>query len=244
MQKMPSARKRPLAKLVFDFWREQTRGRTEDVVVSVIFRILADEVVCRSAENRLDASGESEHSQVADQILSFLKGLAAEREEEEERRKREERERDAEEDGIDIEDDEEDEESGQDEGEPLPVKERQPSIPRWELNPEDEGEDEVDEMDDSDDAETVRIQAKPVKKRPRKNAKASAANGKDHPKTAKASGARTGKLAVKVGKGKGRQKPLQKRIKLMLSGTRSEQEEEDELKSEEDKNHEISHDFS
>ncbi|KAL1699511.1 hypothetical protein EV121DRAFT_216080 [Schizophyllum commune] len=169
---------------------------------------------------------------------------AKEREEEEERKKREEREMEAEEVGIDIEDDDEDEESGQDEGEPSPVKERQPSIPRWELNPEDEGEDEVDEMDDSDDAETIRIQAKPVKKRPRKNAKASTANGKDHPKTAKASGARTGKLAVKVGKGKGRQKPLQKRIKLMLSGTRSEQEEEDELRSEEDKNHEISHDFS
>ena len=50
--------------------------------------------------------------------------------------------------------------------------------------------------------------------------------------------------AAEVGKGKGRQKPLQKRIKLMLSGTRSEQEEEDELRSEEDKNHEISHDFA
>lgn len=75
--------RRPLAKLVFDFWSVQTKGRTEDVVVSVIFRILADEVVCRSAENRLDASGESEHSQVADQILNFLADLAKAREEEE-----------------------------------------------------------------------------------------------------------------------------------------------------------------
>ena len=75
--------RRPLAKLVFDFWKKQTEGRTEDIVVSVIFRILADEVVFRSAENKSDASGESEHSQVADQILSFLTDLAADGEEEE-----------------------------------------------------------------------------------------------------------------------------------------------------------------
>ncbi|KZT64852.1 hypothetical protein DAEQUDRAFT_732143 [Daedalea quercina L-15889] len=75
--------RRPLAALVFDFWQRQTKGRTEDVAVSVVFRVLADEVVFRSAENKADASGESEDSQVAHRILDFLVRLAAEREEEE-----------------------------------------------------------------------------------------------------------------------------------------------------------------
>lgn len=76
--------RRPLAALVFEFWKEQTKGRTEDMAVSVVYRILADEVVFRSAENMLDASGESEHSQVAHRILDFLTNLATEKEEEEE----------------------------------------------------------------------------------------------------------------------------------------------------------------
>ncbi|TFY57027.1 hypothetical protein EVJ58_g7277 [Rhodofomes roseus] len=75
--------RRPLAALVFEFWQQQTRGRTEDVAVSVVFRILGDEVVLRSAENKADASGESEDSQVANNILDFLTRLAGEREDEE-----------------------------------------------------------------------------------------------------------------------------------------------------------------
>ncbi|KAH9916196.1 uncharacterized protein B0H18DRAFT_884997 [Fomitopsis serialis] len=75
--------RRPLAKLVFEFWQQQTEGRTEDVAMSVVFRVLGDEVICRSAESNADTSGESEDSQVADQILYFLTRLAGEREDEE-----------------------------------------------------------------------------------------------------------------------------------------------------------------
>ncbi|GBE87114.1 predicted protein [Sparassis crispa] len=78
--------RRPLASLVFNFWRQQMSDEMDDVTVSIMWRILGDEVVLRNAEYYgQDATASSDSDlQLAEEILTFLTDVASEKHEDDE----------------------------------------------------------------------------------------------------------------------------------------------------------------
>lgn len=71
--------RRPLAELVFDFWKTQTKAEMEDVAVPEIWNVLGDEAVLRQAEAHEEPDVEERGA--PGQIIDFLHTIATERHE-------------------------------------------------------------------------------------------------------------------------------------------------------------------
>lgn len=77
--------RRPLAALVFDDWRQQDTSRGDDHTAIIIWRILGDEIVLRSAEQEDGAPDieDEREGNLAEEIIQFLESTAAEPQDEE-----------------------------------------------------------------------------------------------------------------------------------------------------------------
>lgn len=76
--------RRPLAVMVFTFWKQQTVNLKEDQTAIIIWRILGDEIVLRRVEEMNETfTDEDAATDLADEIINFLTMVAGEAQEDE-----------------------------------------------------------------------------------------------------------------------------------------------------------------